>query len=172
MAAGSATVPLMDGSSEALKCTYQNKGHRTQSEKLANSEDLLPEQQSYPFFRAIIAHCSSSRLNMLQLYRPVCLKLRSEKMSSALLKVNRGCLIHSPVWGYYASIIRLLIFRPSGVYFLQLEPYNPETLVHVTMSSLKWSKAQLIPQLTCWQKLNSRFILCNYFVIHPWKLQQ
>lgn len=167
MAAGSATVPLMDGSSEALKCTYQNRGHRTQSEKLASSEDLLPEQQSCPFFGAIIAHCSSRRLNMLQLYRPVCLKLCSEKMSSALLKVNRGCLIHSPVWGYYDSIIRLLIFLPSGVYFLQLEQQNLDTSVHVTVSSLKWSKAQLIPRLTCWQKLNSRFIQRNYFVIHP-----
>lgn len=69
IAVGSAAPPLTDGSSDALKYTYQNKGHSAQSggkNVLANNKDLLPEQQSCPpFFWYITSHCSSSRLNVL-----------------------------------------------------------------------------------------------------------
>lgn len=50
MAAGSAILPLMDSSSEVLKCTYQNKDHRTQSENTCQWRGSLSRTAIMPFF--------------------------------------------------------------------------------------------------------------------------
>lgn len=73
IAVGSAAPPLTDGSSDALKYTYQNKGHSAQSGKkknvLANNKDLLPEQQSCPlFFDRLHLIVQAIRLNVLHFF--------------------------------------------------------------------------------------------------------
>lgn len=100
IAVGSTAPPLTDGSSDALKYTYQNKGRSAQSggkkNVLANNKDLLPEQQSCPLFLMYYISLFKQPFERVAFLRAVYLRL-----SSAQSGATRET--HIPFSGYKDS---------------------------------------------------------------------